>query len=339
MEQALREQLDQWHRDDQFQQIIDTLENIEEQDYDTISQLARAYNNRGMDGDYDRAVQLLLMIADMGLNDPLWHYRIGYAYYFGGHLLEAEQAFRRVLELDPEDEDSLYFLNLCREHFFGPMSEDSEILQPEVYDEEEIDLIEDFIMDNFGEFESVFHEILSPDIHVDICLIPPDDERNFYTLVTMGMGAHRMNVPEELQPYGLERAELVLCLPADWHLHSDEEKWYWPIRLMKILARLPIQEDTWLGWGHTIDHGEAFDSGTELCGCMLINPACFGLGDFVCVLPDGEEVNFYQILPLYREEMEFKMEFGAEELLGQLDGSVLVVDPKRQRFSSDRMLS
>ena len=34
----------------------------------------------------------------------------------------------------------------------------------------------------------------------------------YYTLVTMGMGAHRMNVPKELAEYKLERAELALSL-------------------------------------------------------------------------------------------------------------------------------
>ena len=44
----------------------------------------------------------------------------------------------------------------------------------------------------FGEVENVFHELVSPDIHVDICIVPPSEKRDYYTLVTMGMGAHRM---------------------------------------------------------------------------------------------------------------------------------------------------
>ena len=44
----------------------------------------------------------------------------------------------------------------------------------------------------FGKVENVFHELVSPDIHVDICMVPPPEERDYCTLVTMGMGAHRM---------------------------------------------------------------------------------------------------------------------------------------------------
>ena len=50
---------------------------------------------------------------------------------------------------------------------------------------------------------------------MDICVVPPSEERDYYTLVTMGMGAHRMNVPEELAEYKLERAELAIALPAE----------------------------------------------------------------------------------------------------------------------------
>ena len=34
-------------------------------------------------------------------------------------------------------------------------------------------------------------------------------------------------------------------------------------------------------------------------------------GGEVCTLPSGEEVNFYQVIPLYRNEMEYKMEHDA----------------------------
>ena len=44
------------------------------------------------------------------------------------------------------------------------------------------------------------------------------------TLVTMGMGAHRMNVPEELAEYKLERAELAIALPPDWKLDEESLK-------------------------------------------------------------------------------------------------------------------
>ena len=205
----------------------------------------------------------------------------------------------------------------------GEASEDEEACVPEVYTEEEMEAVEGHIQQYFGKFENVFHELSSPDIHVDICVVPPSEERDYYTLVTMGMGAHRMNVPEELAEYKLERAELAIALPGNWKLkHEDlkNERWYWPIRLLKTLARLPIASDTWLGFGHTMDNEENFAKDTKLCAAILTGPQDTEDGSEVCILPSGEEVNFYQVIPLYREELEYKMEHDADALLDKMDG-------------------
>ena len=205
----------------------------------------------------------------------------------------------------------------------GERPEDEESGVPEVYTEEEMNAVEEHIQQYFGKFENVFHELDSPDIHVDICVVPPSEERDYYTLVTMGMGAHRMNVPEELAEYKLERAELVIALPGNWKLkHEDlkNERWYWPIRLLKTLARLPIASDTWLGFGHTMDNEDDFAKDTKLCAAMLTGPQDTEDGSEVCILPSGEEVNFYQVIPLYREELEYKMEHDADALLDKMDG-------------------
>ena len=202
-----------------------------------------------------------------------------------------------------------------------PREEESDA--PETYTAEEMRAIEEHIQQYFGKFENVFHELGSPDIHVDICIVPPSEEKDYYTLVTMGMGAHRMNVPEDMAEYKLERAELAISLPGYWKLKGEDlkdEQWYWPIRLLKVLARLPIASDTWLGFGHTMDNLEDFAEGTELCAAMLINPQNTEDGSDVCVLPNGEDVNFYQVIPLYREELEYKMEHDADALLDRMDG-------------------
>lgn len=339
MELSLQQKLDYLNETQQYQQIIDLLEECPMHDYDSIGHLARAYNNRGEEGDFDKAIELLNIVEDFGREDALWHFRMGYAHFYSGRYLDAGIAFEKAAALNPEDEDAFAFLKMCEEKLRSAGVSMAENYAPEFYSEEELELVEGCIAYSFGEIESVFHEIVSPDIHVDIGLIPPDEEQDFYILVTIGMGAHKMNIPEEVREYNLERSELLICLPSDWNLESEEEKWYWPVRLLKILARLPLKEDTWLGWGHTIDNGENFDESTELCGSILLSPANFGAQNFICPLPDGTEVNFYQIIPLYREEMDFKMEHGADALLEQLDSDILVLDPKRIRFSGKKNLS
>ena len=215
----------------------------------------------------------------------------------------------------------------------GEMPEDEEAGVPEVYTEEEMEAVEGHIQQYFGKVENVFHELVSPDIHVDICMVPPTEERDYCTLVTMGMGAHRMNVPEELVEYKLERAELAIALPADWKLDQEsmkDEKWYWPIRLLKSLARLPIASDTWLGFGHTMDNKENFAENTKLCAAILTGPQSTEEGGEVCTLPGGEEVNFYQVIPLYEDELDYKLEHDTDALLNKMRGISFVVNPTRQ---------
>ena len=177
---------------------------------------------------------------------------------------------------------------------------------------------------------------------MDICIVPPTEERDYYTLVTMGMGAHRMNVPEELAEYKLERAELAIALPADWKLVQEsmqDERWYWPIRLLKVLARLPIASDTWLGFGHTMDNKENFAENTKLCAAILTGPQSTEEGGEVCTLPGGEEVNFYQVIPLYEDELDYKLEHDVDALLNKMRGISFVVNPTRQNAITRGTLS
>ncbi len=201
----------------------------------------------------------------------------------------------------------------------------------EMYEEDEMDVVESYIKEEFGDFDNVFHEIVSPDIHVDICVIKPTEERNFYTLVTMGMGAHKMNTPKELE--NRDRAELCIYLPADWEINEEAEEWYWPMRWLKIMARLPINHDTWLGHLHSVPTGEALADNTELNGFILDAPDTISDGENICTLPNGEIVNFYAMVPLYETEMSFKVDNGGEETLERLEeicDDYLIVDVERE---------
>lgn len=213
-----------------------------------------------------------------------------------------------------------------------------EELGPEVYSEKELDQLERYIVENFGEFKEVFHEIVSPDIHVDIAVIEPNDKDDYYKLVTMGMGAHRMNVPKEWDEYQLHNAELIIHLPQDWNIKSDEENDYWPIRWLKMLARMPIDCQTWLGYGHTIAAGENHETlsdNNKFEGVGLVEATDSNHESAILLMKNGKTVRFYQLVPLYGEEMEYKLaceDIG--KLLEKFDEKDLsfVVDINRKKY-------
>ena len=49
------------------------------------------------------------------------------------------------------------------------------------------DTVQEHIAKYFGDYDNVMHEIASEGIHLDVCVIPPREEHNYYTLVTLGM--------------------------------------------------------------------------------------------------------------------------------------------------------
>lgn len=191
-----------------------------------------------------------------------------------------------------------------------------------LYTEEEVEQYEKYIMEQFGEYEEVLHEIVSPDIHLDIIVVPPTEKNNYYKLITMGMGAYKMNIPRELKEDELERAELVLFLPPTWDIKSEKEEDFWPIRQLKILARLPIQCDTWLGYGHTVSSDQEntpYASNTKFCSMMLVNALNQDYENLDFRMSSKGKINFYQLFPLYKEELDYKQRNGANVLLDLFD--------------------
>ena len=206
------------------------------------------------------------------------------------------------------------------------------------YTEKEMDKVSVYIEQQYGKFEEVGHEIVSPDIHCDIIMVPPTEEQPFYKLVTMGAGAYKMNVPKGL-PGVCDRAEYVVFLPKDWNLESDKEEDYWPIRILKAIARLSLWADDWLYISHSVnltEDGSPVAGNTKFNSCMLlasvgkdgqtVEPLKLGLF--------GKKVAFYQIYPLYQEELEYKMEHSFNELVDKIDDEDLfpVINIHRKNY-------
>lgn len=133
-----------------------------------------------------------------------------------------------------------------------------------------------------GTYE-VLQEKESDEIRLDVYVFGIEPESPYLTLVTSGMSDLPMTVPPGLDRFA--RAELVINLPSPWPglgtaregEPADEladEAHYWPIRLLKELARRPHQRGDWLGMGHTIsaadldDHPESF-AGTDFTGAVI----------------------------------------------------------------------
>src|SRR5262245_177012 len=181
--------------------------------------------------------------------------------------------------------------------------------------------VEAHVEKHIGKVEMVFHEIVSDLVHLDVLWVPATAARPYHVLVTSGVSDEPMTVPEGMEPY--RRAELMIALPADWPLTEEafkDEANYWPVRWLKTIGRLPHEYDTWIGWGHTIPNGDPAEpiANTRFIGFMLTPSYWLPPDFFQLATKAGETICFYVLVPLFREEMDLKLEKGAEALEDRL---------------------
>lgn len=168
----------------------------------------------------------------------------------------------------------------------------------------------------------VFDEIKSEIIHRDIFFIKATEDMPYHILLSCGMSALPMSVPDDID--ASEFAEVMILLPKEWNLNYDDfsdEKNYWPIRVMKGIMMMPHEYKTWFGFGHTY----AYEDGNEFAENIGFNSVMLAYSmelseDFTQIeLGKNKAVEIFTLIPLYKEELEFKKENGASALLERFD--------------------
>jgi hypothetical protein len=188
--------------------------------------------------------------------------------------------------------------------------------------QENIDAIARHIEGHVGEYPMVFHEIVSHLVHIDIHFVGASAQRPYHTLITSGMSDKPMTVPEGMEEF--RYAELMMCLPPDWPMTEDafkDERWFWPIRTLKLLARMPHEYDTWLCIAHTIPNGDPPEAypGTPFCCALIAPPQLFPDEFFELKMAEDKVIHFYAVVPIFQEEMDLKLKKGADELWERFD--------------------
>lgn len=269
---------------------------------------------------WNKAVWLLTPWEDRGKFDLRWNKRMAYVHWFDKNSEGVLKHAKAWFDMDP---DARRATRLIADRL--KWQDETEALlprqqgEPQYYTPRQEAAVEEHINRCFGWASVIFHDTADAIPEIDIYPIPPSRDRPYYTLVTKGMGAYRMNLPKELLQEDLDRAELVICLPPDWQLSEEalnDAKWNWPIRLLRSTARLPYDENTWLGWGHSVGtpSRSPYHDSVGYCGAVLYSCGAFPWADS-CALPEGGSVNFYQLIPLYSNEIDYKLEHGADALL------------------------
>ena len=202
-----------------------------------------------------------------------------------------------------------------------------------------IDAISNHVEAHIGPIATVWHEIMSDLVHVDVHQVAPTADRPYWTLVTSGMSDKPMAAPPGREAWRF--AELMLCLPAEWKMMETDFKDsanYWPIRWLKILARFPHEYKTWLCWGHSMPNGdpaEPLDSSVPFDGVMLLRPQTVPKEFWSLKIRDDKVIQLFSVIPLFPGEMRLKLKEGAETLEKRFEQRKVseIVDPFRPDVS------
>lgn len=173
---------------------------------------------------------------------------------------------------------------------------------------ERIEIIK-FIEENFGKIEEVYETGYS-DFSLDIAQINPTEKKPYYTLITLGMGEHKMynQNNENFSSF----AELMISLPPDWNIDDDNYKWV--LNYLVNLAYIPFTFYFSYEWGHLENNIEPFTNETKLSAVSILYPEMKKENSGLLKL-ENRNLQFYQIVPLYDEEYTFALKNGMKNLL------------------------
>ena len=334
MDYELLEELEELIENEEYNAVIEKIESLdpEECDVQLYIFLAHTYSCIGND---KKAVKILESIEDDVEDDDIsYHFELASSFYGTNKYQNAINEANKCLEIDEQFIDA--WILLCYIYLETGDNENLEYASKKAqeidfdewneyfgknrnekvscYSKEDAECVLNHIEKYYGTDYKMIDCDFNGDIPIMVAVINPTEEKNYYKLVTFGMGSYKANVPKELESFKLNRIELVAYLPADFDLQGKSFANIWITKYMKIIGNMMLYEDTWLGLGHTISNGETFDDNTKLNGIIL---------DFVhdvddkaveCELPDGDIVTFYQFIPLYEEEMLYKIKNGCDAL-------------------------
>ena len=192
----------------------------------------------------------------------------------------------------------------------------------------EAQTIQDHIIKHYGNISRTITVKECERLDLKLYVIEPTKEREFYTVITSGMGAYKMDLPDDFKDDNVDRIELLIYLSSNWNidgafkqssgsttgliidgsvtplLGNINAQWNYPIQILKNLAQAPVNNESYFVMGNIMDDETPFSESTHDSGGILMFPAYTTEEGQICTLPDGQKVGFLQIMPITSDEIE-----------------------------------
>ena len=115
-----------------------------------------------------------------------------------------------------------------------------------------------------------------------------------------------------------------------------EAEFAWPFFLLQECARFPFEQDTWLGYGHSVPIPHALDTAGRFSGVSVLQPLLMP-EDFIAIeAGDDEVIWLLPVFPCTPEEMLLKRARGYSALSERFTavGVTELLDPRRPSVAS-----
>lgn len=143
----------------------------------------------------------------------------------------------------------------------------------------------------------------------------PQKKKDYYTLVTVGMGSRKMLSPGP----ETDCIELVMYLSKDFDFNSEKGKYL--VSKLVDFTKYPFRNDTWLGNGHTIRTPDINFNYFPFKSILLTEAKTVGGRRNASVyLPICDNtIKFYYVIPVLDDEYDYILNNGHKAFLKKLD--------------------
>lgn len=152
--------------------------------------------------------------------------------------------------------------------------------------------------------QEIMHSTDVKIVHVDIYTFSPSRDRPFYTLITGGMSDVRQNIPSDSD----------LATRAEIMLYAHEPK-PWMYSVLKGLAEMPSDDNTFLSYRHTVPNGMPMTAEPSLLtGFFFLSPE-LEADDFSPMTVDNDLTDILLMIPITDDERRYAIHHDVDSLL------------------------
>ena len=175
------------------------------------------------------------------------------------------------------------------------------------------------LINRFGE-----HRVLDAPIFEGVPLLVLDLELKspVTVIVTNGLSDYKMPVPEKWE--GREYNELYFCLPSYWEWEDlNNPNTNWVFEWIQRLCKYVVENETWFGHGHTMPCGKEMKplSNTMKQNHFFLSDPMLLVDEMAPVVVDGKTINFLAIIPIFKDEMDYKQHKSTFKFVQKMDNA------------------